>query len=121
MEATKLNFPEGEKWVWLEVYKDGKMIPQFDENSVSRHFYDIDQKNLEAFLMVHESGKIFEIPVSHEYNWRLIHFYRCIKRFGKEQSYTRFPIAGYQITKYGRNFKVLVAFHDDGNTSFVYE
>ena len=117
----EFNFPEGEKWIWVEAYEN-EVIQQFDENGISRHFSDIDQENLKSFFMVHESGRVFEIPVNHKNNWRLIHFYRCGRTYGSNgTSEIRYPVAGYQVTKDGKNFKVLVALFDDGNTKILYE
>jgi len=116
-----LMYPKDEYWQWVEVYPD-RSVPQFNEDGSTRHFHDIDQEALLEFQLIHKSGKKVVIPKIEADNWRLIHFYRCGVTFhqGKKESF-RFPVAGYQITKSRKNFKVLIALFDDGNIKILYE
>ena len=115
-------FPENEYWQWVEVYED-KVICQFDENGVSRHFHDIDQDNLVKFVMIHrdpEQVKPLTIPITN--GRRLIHFYRGKKLMsidGTEKRFFRAPVVGYQETKNGTNFKVLMMLHDNGEVVVI--
>lgn len=121
----QLTFPENEHWQWVEVYEK-EYIPQFKKDGTNRHFHDIDFPNLKSFVMVHESEKMFIITPSEKDKWRLIHFYKCGKQYrmdGKNELVNEFriPVAGYQVTKDGRNFKSLCAFLDDGTIQVIYE
>ena len=99
-----------EAWTWIEVYNDGNVIFQFNENG-SRHFKDIKQENLKMFILRHFTGKEFALIPSED-NWRLIHFYRVKQQLGRVVD--RYPMVGYQETKDGINFKVLFKLHDNG-------
>lgn len=114
----QLHFPEGEFWQWVEVYKNGAVIAQYDEQGKTRHFDDIDQNELDQFLMVHQSHQTLTIPMVS--GRRLIHFFRNYKQYdfsgtlSEELKHFRFPVVGYQITKNDINFKVLLGLYPDG-------
>lgn len=116
-----LVFPEGEFWQWVEVYAN-RTVAQFNEDGVSRHFHDIDQEKLVEFQMVHRYGKKVVIQKADKDNWRLIHFYRSGMTFSQNGKTTfRIPVAGYQVTRNGSNFKTLFFLYENGDVKVVYE
>jgi len=66
-----------ERWVWLAIYKDGSYLKQFDEKEGKYHFFkEIDQENLDHFVMQRADDPTRRFEMKFEKGWDLIHYYR---------------------------------------------
>ena len=108
-----LVIPEKELAVWAEIYEDSIEVQRDNQGNI-RHFKDIRQDELKAFMLITRSGLI-RVPFKPE-KMELIHYYHnqvSLAVGGGASGNKRYPVVGIKDKETG--YESIVSALEDGS------
>jgi hypothetical protein len=106
-------------YTWKAIYKDGRVLNQYNEDGTKNKYREIDRVDLSKFSLISiETGKTV-VTVNLSRNKRLIWRMRVAKPFGQRFESVRVHLVGWQMLYRGKNSQLIHAVFPDGSIETV--
>ena len=96
-----------EKWCWIAVYDDGRVLKQFGDDGIFHQFKEIEQDKLHTFQMVCPDSLVVLTLLFNPSEMKLIHFYRnvVLNVATPQETKHRIYCFGYEKNIKGKTYK----------------